>query len=891
MALSTGFRLGPYEIESAIGAGGMGEVYKARDTRLDRTVAIKVLPTHLSERPDLRERFDREAKAISKLSHSHICALYDVGHENGVDFLVMEYLDGQTLADHLAKEKITIEQLLRIGVQIADALDTAHQNGIIHRDLKPGNVMLTPSGVKLLDFGLAKVGEMTGGAGAGLSGVLTEAQSEQPLTAEGTILGTIQYMAPEQLEGGEADARTDLHALGAILYEMATGKKAFTGASQASLISSIMGTEPAPISVLDATSPPALDWVIRTCLSKNPDERFRSAHDLQLQLQWIQEGSSQIGVPAAVARKRVSRERVAWAVTVLLLVVSAISIASIIRSGGKDTEVTRAYLPAPEGYNYRFMGQGGPLALSPDGRAVAFSARDEDGESTIWLRPLDALTAHPIAGTEEASYPFWSPDSRFIAFFAQGKLKKVDASGGPPVTLCSVQAGRGGSWNKDGIIIYGERSGGVHRVPAAGGEPTQITFLDSTRAETTHRWPQFLPDGDHFLFYARINQGSDENGIWIASLEETDKELLLRGQSNAIYASGHLLFLRENTLMAQSFDPGKRGFTGEAAPIAEQVQFNTPFSRGTFTASTNGHLAYQLGGELLGNELAWLDREGNMVATLGERVIHSGPHISPTGKEVMVAINDPQTGSQDFWVYDVDRNLRTRFTYGQSGVRYPIWSPDGSQIAYAATGAGGKLDLYLKRLHGTSEAKVLLSTPEDKYPTSWTPDGKNLVFHRRGMENSWDLAILPVSGEGEPKELLATPFQEDGGVVSPDGNWLAYASTESGQYEVYVTSFPEAGRKWQISTRGGDFPRWREDGRELLYMTDEAIYSAEVDPGENTFNVGEVAMLFPIPTALFGVPYDVTKDGQRFLVGNAEQAGASSPAVLVLNWTEELSDE
>jgi serine/threonine protein kinase len=890
MALSAGTKLGPYEIESAIGAGGMGEVYKARDTRLDRVVAIKVLPTHLSERPDLRERFDREAKAISKLSHSHICALYDVGHEDGVDFLVMEYLDGETLGDHLAKEKVTAAQLLRIGTQIAEALDTAHQNGIVHRDLKPGNIMLTASGVKLLDFGLAKVGEMTGGPAGGLSGVLTEAQSDQPLTAEGTILGTLQYMAPEQLEGREADARTDLFALGAILYEMATGKKAFAGASQASLISSIMGSEPSPLSAIDATSPPALDWVIRTCLSKNPNDRFRSAHDLQLQLQWIQEGSSQIGVPAGVARKRVTRERIAWAATLLLLVVSAISIASIIRTGGDDKEVVRAYLPAPEGHNYHFVGRGGPLALSPDGRFVTFSARDEDGKSGLWLRPLDALTSHPIAGTEDASYPFWSPDSRFIAFFVQSRLKKVDAAGGPPVTLCTVKTnGRGGSWSQEGSIIIGELNSGVHRVPAAGGEPVQITFLDTTRAETTHRWPSFLPDGKHFLYYARISQGAEDNGIWLGSLDDSEPELLIHCQSNALYTSGHLLYLRENTLMAHPFDPGKREFTGEAIPAAEQVQFDTPFSRGTFTVSEDGDLAYQPGGELMGNQLAWVDREGNQLSIMGDEVLHSGPHVSPGGKEVVVAINDPQAGSPDLWIYDVDRGIRTRFTYGQINVNYPTWSPDGKQVVYASSAGSGKLDLYRKPLYGISKETLLLSSGVDKHPTSWTPDGKYIVFHHRGIENSWDLAVVSASGEGEPREFLATPYQEDGGVVSPDGRWIAYASTESGTYEIYVTSFPEAGRKWQISTDGGDFPRWRGDGQELFYMAGETIYSARVTPGTDTFIVGEVTMLFPLPTSLIGVPYDVTHDGERFLVGVADQGGPTSPAVLVLNMVEGLS--
>ncbi|MGH9363953.1 MAG: protein kinase domain-containing protein, partial [Thermoanaerobaculia bacterium] len=543
MTLSAGFRLGPYEVLAPLGAGGMGEVYKAKDTRLERTVAIKVLPAHLSSSEEMRQRFEREARAISQLSHPHICALYDVGSHEGTEYLVMEYLEGETLATRLAKGSLPLDQTLSCGIQIADALDKAHRQGIVHRDLKPGNVMLTKSGVKLLDFGLAKLRQAESEPVASrLSALGTEGT---PLTAEGTLLGTLQYMAPEQLEAKEADARTDIFAFGATLYEMATGRKAFSGTSQASLISAIMTAEPALISTIQPMTPPALDRMVKTCLAKDPDERWQNAHDLMRELRWIAELGSQAGVPGPVVARRKSRERFSWGLTAVTLLVALAAVAAAVRYAHRAAMLARpmrSSMVLPEKSALR------AAAISPDGTRVVFVARDSSGRNLLWIRPLDSLAVQPLPGTENPSFPFWSPDSRFIGFFADGKLKKIDASGGPPQTLCDAPVNRGGTWNREGVILFAPVSDGpIYRVSASGGLPTPVTRLDPSRGETSHRWPFFLPDGQHFLYLvASFGGPKEKTGIYVGSLDSKEEKFLLPANSSVAYAPpGYLLFFRE----------------------------------------------------------------------------------------------------------------------------------------------------------------------------------------------------------------------------------------------------------------------------------------------------------------------------------------------------------
>jgi predicted Ser/Thr protein kinase len=521
MTLAQGTRLGPYEILASVGAGGMGEVYRARDTRLDRTVAIKVLPSHLSSNPEIRQRFDREARTISSLSHPHICALHDVGHQDGIDYLVMEFLEGETLTDRLSRGALPAEQVLRYSIEIADALDKAHRQGIVHRDLKPGNIMLTKSGVKLVDFGLAKLAA-AGPANTSVS--ILPTQAGMNLTQEGTILGTFQYMAPEQLEGKEADARSDIFAFGAVLYEMATGKKAFSGKSQASLIASILSAEPPPISSVQPMTPPALDRVVKTCLAKDPDDRWQTAHDVMLQLKWIAEGGSQAGVPAPLVARRRGHERLAWGVAAVLAV-STIALAAVqLARPRAAVRVVRSSLLPPEKTTYHFIGDAaGPPAVSPEGLQIAFTARDSSGKSLLWVRSLDSPVPRAVAGTEDAMYPFWSPDSKFIGFFAGGKLKKIEASGGPAFALCDAGDARGGTWNKDGVIVFEPHfRDPLFRVPATGGKAAPVTKFDESRRETTHRFPFFLPDGSHFLYLAgshAVGTESELHAIYLGSLD------------------------------------------------------------------------------------------------------------------------------------------------------------------------------------------------------------------------------------------------------------------------------------------------------------------------------------------------------------------------------------
>ncbi|HEV8609028.1 MAG TPA: protein kinase, partial [Thermoanaerobaculia bacterium] len=616
MTLPAGSRLGPYEILSAVGAGGMGEVYKARDTRLERTVAVKVLPARLSENAGFRQRFEREAKTISQLSHPHICTLHDVGNQDGVEYLVMEFLEGETLTERLARGPLPIEQVLRYGIEISDALEKAHRQGIVHRDLKPGNVMLTKSGLKLVDFGLAKLaGPAPGSVVSSLSVVPT--QAEMGLTAQGTILGTFQYMAPEQLEGEEADGRTDIFALGLLLYEMATGQKAFSGKTQASLIGAIMHSEPPSISSAKPMTPPVLDRVVRTCLARDPDDRFQTAHDVRLQLQWIAEGGSAIGLPAPVAAKRKSREKLAWALVPVAAIAAVAATVFVVRLRTQTPRTVVSMLHPPEKSAFAF--DFGPMALSPDGRRMAFVATSS-GINMLWVRPLSGVSAQPLAGTEGASNPFWSPDSRFLGFFANRQLKKIEASGGPPQTLADASLGRGGSWNRDGVILFVPNSREVvHRVSASGGEASPVTKLDGGASELSHRWPVFLPDGRRFLYLAQSSVGAGEkNGIYAASLDGGERKFLFNANTNVAYTPpGHLLFYRERTLLARPFDTKSLRFTEEAFPVAEDVQYFATFAQAVFAASDQGLLAYQTGVSGGQTQLTWLDRAGKPVGTVG----------------------------------------------------------------------------------------------------------------------------------------------------------------------------------------------------------------------------------------------------------------------------------
>ncbi len=892
MTLSSGSRLGPYEILGAIGAGGMGEVYRARDTRLERTVAIKVLPSHLSASPELRQRFEREAKTISALSHPHICALYDVGHQDGTDYLVMEYLEGETLTDRLVKGPLPTEQLLRHGIEIADALDKAHRQGIVHRDLKPGNVMLTKSGVKLVDFGLAKFSASTPSS-SGLSVLPTQAGQ---LTQEGTILGTFQYMAPEQLEGKEADARTDIFAFGSVLYEMATGQKAFSGKSQASLIASIISSEPPPISTVQPMTPPALDRVVKTCLAKDPEDRWQTAHDVMLQLKWIAEGGSGAGLPAPVVARRKTRERLAWAVAAVALLVALGAATAAFRYARRAAMVSRpvrsSILP-PENSSFSPF----PLnshAISPDGTRIAFAARAPDGKNLLWVRSLNALSGQPLAGTENAFHPFWSPDSRFLGFFAQSKLKRVEAAGGPVQLICDAQDGRGGTWNRDGNILFSPTPfSPIYRVSASGGVLTPITKLDETRHETTHRWPVFLPDGRHFFFFAGsagAGGQTEGNGIYVGSLDSKSQKLLVNASSNAAYVSpGYLLFAREQNLMAQPFDAESQKTAGEAFPTGEQVAYSGRRQLADFAVSDNGVLSYRTSA-LLPSQLVWFDRTGRQAGAVADPDYYGTLGLSPDGRRIAVFRFDPKTEDGDIWLYELSRNSATRFTFEPAFYASPVWSPDGGRLVFAA-GLKGGFDIYEKATNGESAANLIIKSNSNKAPSDWSSDGRFIAYGIQDQKNANDLWILPFFADRKPFPFLKTPFNELDGHFSPDVRWMAYQSNESGKNEVYVRPIAGTGGKWKISSGGGIQPRWRRDGKELFYLSPEGkVMAAEVRAG-SAFDAGIPRSLFDLPSGsaeFERLDYDVSADGQRFLVNAPAGKKAPSSITLVQNWTAGL---
>ncbi len=890
MALSSGARLGPYEILGAVGAGGMGEVYKARDTRLERTVAIKVLPPHLSASPEVRQRFEREAKTISQLSHPHICALYDIGNHEGIEYLVMEFLEGETLEQRLVRGPLPVEQLLRYGMEMTDALDKAHRRGIVHRDLKPGNVMLTASGVKLVDFGLAKLAQARGTSGA--SPTILPTQAGTNLTAEGTILGTFQYMAPEQLEGREADARTDIFAFGAVLYEMATGRKAFTGRSQASLISAILRDEPEPISMIQPMTPPALDRVVKTCLAKDPEDRFQVAHDVRLQLEWIVEGGSQIGLPASVVARRKSRERLAWMANVATALVTVAAMLVYFRLRTEPSRVVRSVINPPEKAAFNF--DTGAMALSPDGSRIAFIARGSDGKDLLWVRPLDALAAQPLTGTEGASHPFWSPDSVYLGFFADPKLKKINASGGAPETLCEAGRGRGGTWNRKGVILFTPGPGSaIFRVSSAGGAPDQVTRLDPSQGEDSHRWPFFLPDGRHFLYLALgargvLNRpaGTDRDTLYVASLDpKEERKLIGPAASNAVYApSGHLLFYREKTVFARPFDAKRLRFTGGAFPVADQVSLFDNRSA-IFSVSENGILAYQPGSDFgRTSQLAWFDRAGKQIETVGSPADYMEPRLSHDGRRVAVAVRDSQ-GNADIWLYELSRRLATRFTFDPADDSLPVWSPDDSKIVFSSARTLPEA-LYEKPSNGTGKEDLLYKSDLRNSADSFSPDGRFILFEAFDPKTRWDIWALSVS-DRKAVPVVQSEFGDFLGDFSPDGNWIVYNSNESRRPEIYVQHFPEAGGKWQISNAGGRAPVWSHDGKEIIYVgLDGKLMAVTVRVTASGFEADLPTVLFEVH--LRGGPfreYDVTHDGQRFLINLAAEPGKNTaPITLVQNW-------
>lgn len=873
----------------------MGEVYRARDTRLDRTVAIKVLTAALMASSDAKLRFEREAKAISALNHPNICTLYDVGHQDGTDFLVMEFLEGETLADRLkAKGALPLPELTRIGSEIADALDKAHRAGIVHRDLKPGNVMLTKGGAKLLDFGLAKPAAVGAAAGAGAAPLLSAAMTmtspspqQSPVTQQGSLVGTVQYMSPEQIQGLEADSRSDIFAFGTVLYEIATGKRAFDGKSQIKVASAILEDDPPPVSASQKTIPAAFDRLVRTCLAKNPDDRFQSARDVKLELLWAAQTAKE---KAAGSERSRSGARVAWIMAVALAGLT-LAAALYFRQNVQPIPVLRTtILPPGKSEFVTTPPDSGVPVLSPDGSRLAFVARDGKGLLTLHVRLMNSIVATQLSGTEGAIHPFWSPDSRNIGFFStDGRLKRIEASGGPVQDLAPADRGRGGAWSQDGTIVYAPSiNGPLMRISASGGAPAPAAKL--LPGETGHRWPSMLPDGKHFVFWVR----GDKTGICIGSLDSLDHTMLFENALNATYAPpGFLLFLRNQSLMAQPFSTNTFETSGDAVPIVEDVAVNRASFRGVFSTSDNGMLAYQSGGDSGTWHLQWADRDGKVIENLPGQATFLEPEISPDGKRIVVAFADLNGGSNiDVWILDTVRGTRTRLTFDPASASMPIWTPDGRRIIYISN-RKGKSDIYMKSADGSGNAEVVLEDDTDKTWPSISPDGRYLAYERRvnGSTTGDDIWVLPLFGDRKPFPLVQSPFLDATPAISPDGKWLAYSSDENHRREIYITPFPDGGGKWQASTAGGLSPKWRGDSKELYFLS----YDASLNAVDVSAAAGSVALGTPHPLffdtlqgANFG-PYDVSPDGKRFLLNGAGGLeGGATPLTLLTNWTAQL---
>jgi len=888
MAIHPGKRLGPHEILSAIGAGGMGEVYRARDTRLDRIVAIKVLPAHLADDPERRERFEREARTIASLNHPHICTLYDIGRQDGTDFLVMEYLEGETLAARLLKGPLPLEQVLQYAIEIADALDKAHRKGVTHRDLKPGNIMLTKSGTKLLDFGLAKLRQDA--APAIPLSQLPTATAKDAVTQEGTILGTLQYMAPEQLEAKEVDARTDIFAFGAVVYEMATGKRAFQGKSQASLIAAILEHEPTPMSSLQPMTPPTLDRVVKKCMAKEPEKRWQSPADLCDELKWIAEGGSQVTLaPTARAKgPRALRSRaLTFGLSTFLLIAVILGIAIWALKPSTPQPVSRLVVSLPPGQQLAGLEDGPSVALSQDGTHLAYVAR-QGGTQQLYLRPMDSLEARPLAGTEGANTPFFSPDGLWLGFFAGGKMRKVSTSGGAPLTIADSVLPRGASWGSQGIIAFAPTALSVlEQVSEVGGAPQPLTRLG--KGENSHRWPEFLPGGKALLFTAgtAVPANFTNAQVAVAPVGTGERRDLIQGGILPRYApSGHMVYEEGGSLIAVPFDPHRLLVTGAAVPIVVGVLQSRDVAQYSFSAT--GSLVYVPGG-VQGNQsrLVWVNRNGAEQPVAVPARDYQSPRLSPDGRRVAVATEG------HIWQYDLARETLTRLTIEGNLNNRPAWTPDGKRIAFASN-KDGPQNLYWQQTDGSGGLERLTTSDNTQTPNSWSPDGKLLAFLEFNPTTGLDIWVLRME-DRKAQPFLRTPFNEGGPRFSPDGRWLAYISDESGKFEVYVQRYPGPGGKYQVSTEGGTEPVWNPNGRELFFRSSDKMMAVDIAT-QSGFTAGKPHVLFEgryQTSPLTASNYDVSPDGQRFLMLKPiEQAQAAPTQInVVLNWFEELKQK
>ncbi len=888
MSLEQGQKLGPYEIEASAGAGGMGEVYKAKDTRLDRTVAIKVLPKSTSINADLRARFEREAKAISSLNHPNICILYDIGHEEGIDFLVLEYLEGETLSERIKRSPLDLKEALKISSQIADALDNAHRQGLVHRDLKPANVILTKEGAKLLDFGLAKL-QISGGIVDGISGIT----QTTPLTGTGTIIGTIQYMAPEQLEGKEADARSDIFAFGAVMYQMITGQRPFDGQSQASLIAAIIERTPPNVSSVMPMIPPGIDRLVKKCLAKDPDDRWQSARDLADELRWISQSGSQAGIPVPLSARRRFRMRLSWTVAAVAILIAGFysfmwytqpePIENVINFGVTMGAEIRS-LSWPQ--------------LSPDGKHIAFKATDTAGNTKVWIRSMNSRQARPLAGTEGALRPFWSPDSRYLAY-TQGRnqLKKIPINGGPPQLIGEFDRAADGTWGTKGIILFdGNATDSISQISASGGMATPATAIDRESGEVFHAWPEFLPDGDHFLYLSSTDSSFSENKylLCIGSLNSNEIIRLFKVSSKVEYCSqGFILYVRDKILLAQAFDADKLEITGEPIPVAEDVARMAASAVSYFSVSNEGTLVYMNSNASANNELIWVDRSGEFLSRIGEPGKYGDIALSPDGNRLLYAVENPQTETKDFWMYDLRRDVTSRFTF-EDGIEFgATWSSDGSKIYYN-NGSFPTIKKYVKSSNGIGESELILDSI--KYLSilcDISNDGKTGSLITAAVNNP-DIEMVDLTTNDPPYPIVKTPQDEFVGRFSPDDKYLAYIVQESNRSDLYVRRLDETGGKWQISNSDVRGYVWGPDGNEILYINSDWEMISVPLSYTGGFYIGSPKTLFTNRISLddeIGLRrIDITPDGKRFLLVSALDDEKIPEFNVVLNWHKKLEE-
>jgi serine/threonine protein kinase len=874
MPLAAGSRFGPYEIVSMIGQGAMGEVYGARDVRLGRGVALKVLPAIFSTNPDRLQRFEQEARAASMLNHPNIVAVYDVGKQSDHSYIVSELLEGETLRSRLQRGAIPVRTAVGYTLQIARGLAAAHAKGIVHRDLKPDNLFITREGpVKILDFGLAKVTAPDFDSGS---------RADVP-TIPGTVIGSAPYMAPEQVRGQAVDHRADIFALGTILYEMLSGRRAFDAASAVETMSAVVKEEAPDLSASNPSIPVDLDRIVRHCLEKDPERRFQAAADVAFHLEGLSSWSGTTRRPVVPASRRFTlRERLFAAITGLAVLTVGVIAVAYFRQGRERVPVIRYNIPPPEGTTLPAFPSF--MTLSPDGAHLAFVAVSADSIRQLWIRDLSALSPRALPGTTGADQPFWSPDSRFVAFFAEGKLRKIDISGGMPQTICDAPPARSGSWNDDGVIVFTPGAGaGLYTVPATGGVPAPLTTLDRSRAESDHLWPTFLPDGKRFVYLAR-SANPQNTALYLGSLDGRTHELLTAVDSNAVFSPpGTLMYQREGTLIARPFDASRGRFTGPESSIAAQVGYNNANGRGAFAVSQTGVLTYRAGPDEAATESVWFDRTGKRVGSLGLSDVSPDAWLSADGAALAFSRADRRTATS-IWLASTESSRLTRFTFGPGMDVLPVWSPDMKYVIFASN-RGGAFDLYRKVSTGSGEEEILLKSNVDKYPSDVSRDNR-LLYYVPGAQGDFDLWML---SDGKEAPLLHTKFDERNGRFSPTGRWMAYVSNETGRYEVYVVPLtPGAGGKWQISATGGLQPRWRADERELFYLRGDGRVMAVPIRTEQGFEHGEAQQLFQTrldPSVLINDRnYEATADGQRFLV--TTPLGTSVPITVVVNWTE-----